>query len=1235
MKLKTLILFMLLPLLGIAAPKYYGKHIVLVVDQTPKTSSGGFLQPIGDDLKSFLFGETPKTLNSGPKDFSFDPTKDYLEVFLYGLEGSILFPNPNGNAFKLLRQSVEQINNDSLFTHTLNYLVHPYENYTGEGDFEKTWDNVFSNAFDTRKTSVGKSISQDSGYGLSGFLPNTVIPFINKSIPAQEYYVICVSTYQTGYSGQPASYDINILGQIYDNLDKAKIFYKWLKQYSAPYQISDWVEISRGVHNDKGVTATGRQLIMQSAVNTSVNITSNINLSQKSYLGDSFEINKLTVSFPKDDRLNIKDVYLTVTTDKGSVVYDELQSFKYDDVKKEFVIDAQTINLNSFSKDEVLDFQLTFMPESNNSDILPYVFLANRAIPASEISYKPAPTYLYILISVLVIVLGFIDYLIYLSRGKKATSKIDIDILPISNEKFMDVSNNHVISQDCWYFQERRRSKNIAVKGSIKTIIPKFAKPYKLIAEYEIEDVDLNEDFSFRPAGTEHNGSQRSAKKWYPLHLDNNGNYSFEVTAYLEDTILYPDFSDLTHCILRLKVNIRTYFADHTGKQITPYTQDESRYRFIVRPAIPNSDLWIALDPGTTGSCIAYGWGGLPADTDNINLACNISKDTAGNNMKSPIFYSKIQILNHASIFDGGNPAEMQVFDSEKGKGDFRFGNEAHIYWGKNSFQSIKKLLGYANEFKVKNNNGVVARISGHDLAHLLVKGLCSEFEKYIATSKTVPDTVRQKLLTDGHLSPSRAIVAVPNNYTVNKVQAMVDSIKRTKLFKEVHYLYEAEGVLMYYLNLNWANLPKMANKTFIVFDMGGATINATAFKINVKTNTNKGHAYTQHITVNTVSRVGYTVGGDNIDYALIKIIIGIPSFKERRKALRISENELLRENKKRLITFVQKLKVDYVDKKAGNTREGNIAESKEALWIEIFKLANDCGISVPDSMSDKDLEYLNDGKAAHKMYELVINSVEDSVKELVSGITISDVELILSGRSVLYPRIKKTVRDTLKKYKFNVNPWNYKGGIDSDQDVVKTAVVRGACWYGMFSKYINLRHDIVTSTFGYTDTVDGTTKFIPVVSKNTNFNDNGEAEGEVEPIDPTTINVKFLQMLGSDYDEILKNKIHHKKAELTQVYSSEISGSVKSIKVKIDSNGNFSYEINVLGESVPLTGTCNTIDVDITDTNSEAYAFAAMATLDDNTVSSQYDPINSPQTTKINISKTGDNENSNPKRFK
>ena len=119
------------------------------------------------------------------------------------------------------------------------------------------------------------------------------IPFIDTTVPAQEYYIISISTFQAGMSGENASFDIGILGQIYKNDSRAKRFYEWVAKYQEPYVLSDFLNISEGAAENHGVSAIGKQLTIKSAAKTSVYVTSNISLEQKEYGKNVYTINPI------------------------------------------------------------------------------------------------------------------------------------------------------------------------------------------------------------------------------------------------------------------------------------------------------------------------------------------------------------------------------------------------------------------------------------------------------------------------------------------------------------------------------------------------------------------------------------------------------------------------------------------------------------------------------------------------------------------------------------------------------------------------------------------------------------------------------------------------------------------------------------------------------------------------------------------------------------------------------
>lgn len=806
------------------------------------------------------------------------------------------------------------------------------------------------------------------------------------------------------------------------------------------------------------------------------------------------------------------------------------------------------------------------------------------------------------IIIVAVLALGGVAFFVMrgkLAGGDVAVQDFNFNIEPISNTRYMNVEDNVVEDYDCWYFREGYTQKKIQVTGSVDVDFPGSGTKYTTMAEIRVCDISDNEDFSIAADSA----LRPTEDSWYELPLGADGHFSTAVVASVVSDGKKPDFDRLDHNVLCVKVYVRISVKDSKGAVVKLLPEQERKYTFIVRPELQNVDIWMAFDPGTSGSCVAYGYGGQLDQTNNVHLAYNKEKDSAGRERLNPIFYSKIKIDEKSRFFKGVAPADMEVFDVETNKGDFYFGNLAHILWGRNSFQSIKKLLGYRNELDVEGPGGQVRSIKGEDLAHLLVKGLCHEFRNFIKNDTEVQTDVRNRLLAaDGSLTPSRAIVAVPNNYTVNKVQAMVDTVKRTGLFKEVHYIYEAEGVMMYYLNLNWRNLPSIKDKTFVVFDMGGATINATAFRINVTTDKSQGgYEYTSRIDVDTVSRIGYTVGGDNIDFALIKILYGMPSMKQALKTACVTEEEHRRRNKKAVIAFVQKLKLDYIRATNGDRSADNWAVMPDTFWTHLFSEAKKWGLTLPAKMTDNDKSYFGREDIGAPMRDLVMSSVGDAVDELLHGMENMDVVLIFSGRSVLYPGVKETVFRAVSRNHKNVMEWNYEGARESREEAVKTAVVRGACWYAMFSRFVKLTHNKVTSTFGYIDMVGNVSKFVPVIPKNTLFEEDGSVEREVAPMYPPLSVIEFIQMLGHNYDTIFNDKIQHKMNQLYQITPGRITGNVQSIKVRVDYNNNFSFEVYVAGESEPIVKELEAADTDICDRNSEAYSFAALSSLDDN----------------------------------
>ena len=960
--------------------------------------------------------------------------------------------------------------------------------------------------------------------------------------------------------------------------------------------------------------------------------------------------------------------------------------------------DKQTLSLsNSINIGDTLNYDYIFYAriQDGNNELVPYIFKADgrHVFSTKDIVPNPADSKFWrnivILVIFLLAILCGLLYRLWKKRGLNRMAFVNFEIRPVSNTRFMEVRNKKVINEDCWYMGANNQTQTISVKGHLCLENKVFCKKYNYRLEYWISDADSEEDFTFRPAGKDEQGRDLQVEKWYRVDVNpDTGEFSLRILTYLDlahspslkdRQALQELFNDPDHLnrILQLQLRFRILVLGSknntkvlqipTPEQPKPYAKRvypddieeevvrkkyefEKLYSFVVKPDFDRRDAWIAFDPGTTGSCAAFAFPGHHAwEQKAVTLAQNqyTRTDTEeGQKLTDNIFPSIIKITDRSRCFNVKDEIITDVEDWTIGvNDDFIFGNMAAQRVGKNRFQSIKKLLGYTTlqEIKkedAKNSKVITKKIAGKDLAHLLVKGLYQEVGNYAMNNPNVDRELRKNLSEDGKFAPQRAIVAVPNNYTLTKIQEMVDSVKRLGCFKEVHYLYESEGVMMRYLNKMWAKLEEKSKKLFIVYDMGGATINATAFTLDV--NIDNSSKSPSRVKVNTIAKIGYCVGGDDIDFALIRIIYGMPSIKK----LFIDDESIslnMQQNKQKLIRFVTRLKLDLIDLSKGKTENLQVYNNFEDFCNQISTLMNDCGKTIdPSGFGFDDKLYLEDQldrqfNEGRIMYQYVYSKVEDAVHELLTDLDKQEVELIFSGRSSLYPHIQDAVRNTIKKSGFTkFSSWD--GFNDSqgylDADAVKTAVAQGACWFGLFNDIIRLEHDVITSSFGYIDQLAGKGKFVPVIRRTEKFVE-GKKTNSVVPIDKNIKNIRFVQMLGSDYDKILndfyegESRNKHKLNLLDVVPATIVDGFVTQISITFDDKNNFTYDVET--DSQDITPANNrysqlnpdtSVQTEIKDENNESYIYAAITSTDEKFI--EYDD-NSFRRGNTSISRSSD----------
>ena len=1242
-------------------PESFRRHYIILVDQGACQQHAN-MPKLYDDLKTlFKTDSLPQSgglsEESHNEDFSFNPLRDEVSVYATGVSETDF--SRIGNLSRSGSLSPEEINGqvvDAMFTPAKSFQSARKES---EIDIEAYFEQYVKPLMRGVPT---KSIK----VGLNEFIYPLVLGKLNLTVPAEDYYIFRVSNF-TSQGAAKSVKETQVKPLLYSVQRYLDGFDIYCRSKGSPYflyrtqKIVHPASLGGGNYNNlnNNPVVYGDKLGLAKLMGVGLSNMRSTHFEQKSYGKNVFSYSGASIVFPHDEHISVDKVFWIVS---GHPI-DMTSSCTYNQNTSEYEFPKGEVDLGPVHEGDDINMEYVFYAQSYDdakNPLLPMVFKSGSQFQLTPDVFAPAPSGLTgILLWVggilLLGLLGFLAYKTWQNRGLNRKVWVDFVIRPVSRSRFMEVKDKKVVNEDCWYMGPNNQNQRITVEGELKKDEVPFSQPYHYRLEFCVIDEDNEEDFTFRPDGIDDQGRDMRKEQWYKVDVQPDGRFRLNILTYL-DTKHSPDladpiklrqfFADSAHPyrLLKLHVKFRVLVMDPKEKRVNieawelPESQNPERYcikekqfpmpgkkdpaferiyDFIVKPDIDRKSAWVAFDPGTTGSCAAFAFDGNPWDS--VTLAKNQYSHTGSTEKEtSCIFPSVVKVQDRARCFKQGS-AEVTDVEDWKLEEDFIFGNKAEQRLGNNRFKSIKKLLGYTNLLELKKDSSKT-RISGKDLAYLLVKGLYKEVGAFAMENREVNDDLRKKMSDGvGHFAPMRAIVAVPNNYTLLKIQDMVDSVKRLECFEEVHYLYESEGVMMNYLNKMWTQLSKQDNeKVFIVYDMGGATINATAFRLNIVFN---NHGNIDRLTVRTVSKVGYCVGGDDIDYALIRCLFDMPAVSSVLGGSEERKTTIMNQNKQKLIQFVTTLKLDLIDMDREKYDQLRYMTRNEADFINaLCSIMKECGVTLNPTKFDKeDYEFitrqlLSPNHKTSLMYGIVYSKVEDAVQELMKDLGKSEVELIFSGRSSLFPHIQEYVKKTMVSQGFKPNTWagfnDAQGHLDAD--AVKTAVAAGACWYAVFNTRIHLDHSVIPSTFGFIDQVGGKPKFVPVIKRLDNYVD-GKKTQAVEPIDKDLQTVTFLQMLGSDYDKILDDfylqKNMHKVNVLDTIPGEILDGGLDTISITIEDNNNFGYDVktttmditpqsNRYSRLVGHEGTA--VRTEIVDENNASYVFAALQSVDE-----------------------------------
>ncbi len=639
--------------------------------------------------------------------------------------------------------------------------------------------------------------------------------------------------------------------------------------------------------------------------------------------------------------------------------------------------------------------------------------------------------------------------------------------------------------------------------------------------------------------------------------------------------------------------------------QVNPYIQKNfkgavnAKYhplKFAIGPTL--SPRWIGIDPGTSGSCVASG-----DSLDNIM----VEHDDDGRDL----------IIPSMVVFKTDEP--FVTSDDLIPENVYEIGHSAKIISNlKNNvtFRSIKKMLGYNNTFKISFPNSQVnvnqnddsfqdnrnLEVSGTTLTSLLLRGIINQHGEALAA---LPEYGNSGSSNSGS-KIERAVIAIPNNFTSSKLRQLDSSLDLLNRYQEKRYIYESEAVFMYYLfNKNLSNYTYKSNETVMIFDFGGATINISLIKYNSFVSSGGETSY----ELDLLSKLGYAIGGDTIDYCILKSIFDYSEkyellskfnpflsvekdsedFNEHIR-LRRSYMDLALNLKKEIIKNYYDTSVDYLLEPAdleyalndiirsfGNSQKDKIRINKQDPLFQLFTL-------------DSEQEY---PLFANKYFqELIYDNIHDACQETISIQTQIET-VIFSGRSTLFPNVKETVTKVYSDI-YHSQPKIETFGDDSF--AVKSLVAKGACIYGIAKDSIKINNKRSLVHYGVALRKDPThIEYIPLVKPSDQFKivDNTKLIRAEQNMNNTfsldNHLVKFYQVMGQKPQKIFNQNQKHKYSLIQRYYT---SSTVQAVGLDVYEDENITCKVkNQSHEEWQIFKGTNT-DPEISEENDEHYTW-------------------------------------------
>ena len=687
------------------------------------------------------------------------------------------------------------------------YFLTPAKKYSQEENVESYFRSVFSDR------PVLKSAY--NGYGISTYsFTSFAYPLCLDVLPTEyskEYIVVLISDFKAGST--------------FGNKQDEKIFRDAFRNKAqnvldrVAHLNSQFVKIDLGeYYKDAGYNSIIGFYAFKirpnagfpNPENIEVRIDSDIHLVQKNYEGDSYELAPSKVIFKHSESLTIDKAYVEFTLPAGDIIRRDVTSmmnekqgiFSFDKIDG-IILPGITSPFTEKTIGLRYIFDTSFSVDDLNNQSIKYTFETNRTIDNSNFTFQTKLSTMEISAIVAIIILLLLAMGVLWRKGKPTGILTKFSHFNDSYESYdysaEGLGKTHT-DYKFWSADDQARGGfEIKIQGRLNYKQHNKFYNWKENSGYMVRIYPSKLDC---PPGFEAYIS--GAGK-----ISNNANMPIELTDAFKDSkfefsVIFRDRGAIITEPLPFAFEIELVSVNNGLRSFNVSTRVS--YQFHIGPDLGN--VWLGLDPGTTGSCIA-----TATSSDDLTIEQNNKED----------LISPSVILIPTDKLKSSSKDEIRKVAL--------FGHKAQALKNESDtmrkFVSIKKLLGYNTTFSLgTTKKGVELSVDSAFLSTLMVEKLMEQHQAYIKTNK---DDYPQFFENDIY-APKRAVIAIPNNFTASKIEHLRECVLDVKdsSIKELRFIYEAEAILVNYINSGAAKEKEQESargENIFIFDMGGATI--------------------------------------------------------------------------------------------------------------------------------------------------------------------------------------------------------------------------------------------------------------------------------------------------------------------------------------------------------------------------------------------------------------------------